>query len=367
MMGTSTTIEWCDATFNAWEGCEKVSPGCANCYAEAQNHRWGKDNWGTGKPRRHTSAANWRKPVAWDKAAAAGLFVRCDKCGKASVGRRATVTGLLLCGEAACRSVAVEPIARPKVFCLSIGDWLDDAVPVEWLGDLLEVVYATPHLDWLLLTKRPENWLARMEAVVEFAASRLTDEQADLCPPPWALAVQGWYLDDEPPENVWIGTTVEDQRRADERIPRLLDIPAKVHFLSCEPLLESVDFHPQDDDGGRETTSWLDYGCTEDRIDWVIVGGESGPGARPFDLAWARSVVQQCQAACVPVFVKQLGSHAVSATKADHTGRLAVAPTGAAPIAPVPWRLWLEDRKGGDMESWPDDMRVRRFPKAVPS
>lgn len=120
-MGSTTKISWCDSTFNPWIGCTKISPACANCYAADMMHRWGKDLWGPGKPRQRTSAANWRQPLKWEAEAAR--------------------TGI-----------------RRKVFCGSLCDCLDPEVPIEWLADLLGLIFRTPHLDWLLLTKRPEMW-----------------------------------------------------------------------------------------------------------------------------------------------------------------------------------------------------------------
>src|SRR5438309_1214907 len=117
-MGENTSIAWCNHTFNPWEGCTKVSAGCAHCYAETRNHRFGADNWGKGKPRRRTSDANWKLPYKWNAQA--------EKHG-----------------------------TRLRVFCASLADWLDDEVPVEWLANLLKLIHQTPNLEWLMLTKRP--------------------------------------------------------------------------------------------------------------------------------------------------------------------------------------------------------------------
>lgn len=189
------------------------------------------------------------------------------------------------------------------------------------------LIAETPHLDWLLLTKRPEN------------ADRLwTDAQtaawngADSLGPTW-------------PTNIWLGTTVEDQRRADERILHLLRVPAAVRFLSCEPLLEDVDlesaFAVCDANGEMSGPRCKPDGSPS--IDWVIVGGESGHHARPFDVARARSIVAQCREAGVAPFVKQLGAH---------------------PVADG-FEQRLKDKKGGDMSEWPADLRVREFPASA--
>ena len=204
-------------TFNPWIGCTKVSPGCEHCYAESWDRRFGGDHWGKGKPRRRTSEANWRKPLKWNKAAAC----MCAQAMFGNVGHHND------CPQAAGN--------RPRVFCASLADWLDPEVPIEWLADLLVLIQSTPNITWMMLTKRPEMWRSRME---------------------WALTLLGefnglhwghfewmrrWMYKNDPPPNVWIGTTVEDQKRADERVPHLLRIPARVRFLSAEPLLGPID------------------------------------------------------------------------------------------------------------------------------
>lgn len=269
----NTKIEWATHTFNPWIGCTKVSPGCAHCYAEGWAKRSGQVAWGPGQPRRRTKPANWTQPRQWNAAA-------------------------MLAGS------------RPRVFCASLADWLDDAVPVEWLADLLQLVHATPHLDWLLLTKRPGNFEARVGRLIDafLSLGALGNFTGD------GVKLAHWFADwrrGKAPANVWIGTTVEDQTRADERIPQLLAIPARVRFLSCEPLLGHVEL---------DRFFW-DYGIDRmwprksDRdIDWVICGGESGPGARPMDPEWARSLRDQCTAANVPFHFKQWGGvHKASA------------------------------------------------------
>lgn len=269
-MAKNSKIEWTDHTFNPWVGCTKVSPGCANCYAEARDQRFtGGKHWGKGAPRRRTSAANWKQPIKWDREA-----------------RRKEVTApiVMVGGGDGNTQVSTEKVIpqRPRVFCASLADWLDDEVPIEWLADLLKIIHDTPNLDWLLLTKRPQNWLKRMVRVADVLEPRVCDS-----------FLKGWLLQaDIPPfvpHNVWIGTTVEDQQRADERIPALLKIPARVRFLSCEPLLSTLNLQLSTD------------------IHWVICGGESGTGARPMHPDWARSLRDQCQAAGVGFFFKQWG------------------------------------------------------------
>jgi protein gp37 len=259
-MGENSNIEWCDHTFNPWRGCTKVSPGCAHCYAETLSHRNPAvlGEWGPGKPRVLASDEMWRQPLKWNAAAAR------EKKG-----------------------------TRPRVFCASLADWLDDEVPIEWLARMLNLIRLTPNLDWLLLTKRPQNWKKRVTACYMDIA--LGDMEFDNWCFDWTGQEPSETLNAVapiPPANVWIGTTVEDQQRAKERIPHLLDIPAKVRFLSCEPLLQDVNL-----------------GGLQDGIHWLICGGESGPQARPMHPYWARRLRDQCASAGVPFFFKQWGNH----------------------------------------------------------
>lgn len=255
-------IEWTNHTFNPWVGCEKVSPGCANCYAEADmDKRRGFVRWGKGQPRRRTSESNWKEPLKWNNEA----------------------RGLK---------------ERPRVFCASLADVFDLAVPDKWQDDLANLISRTPFLDWMLLTKRPENF-KRWEKLVTFS-------------------------------NVWLGVSVEDQKRADERIPLLQMAPAKVRFLSIEPLLENIDIRKYlphwacQSCGEKVFSHGLDLenqlctpGCrskwaienghpTTGQIGLVIVGGESGTKKRPFNVDWARSLREQCKAVGTPFFMKQI-------------------------------------------------------------
>lgn len=249
-MGEQTGIEWCDHTFNPWMGCTKVSAGCANCYAEREmDHRHGRVKWGDAGTRVRTSASYWRQPYSWAKAAsAAGI--------------------------------------RRRVFCASLADVFEDRPElVQWRRELFALIAATPELDWLLLTKRPENVMRHVRQIQGDAAA-----QQD----PLAVALYDWARGKQAPPNVWIGTSVEDQTTAETRVPCLVKIPATVRFLSCEPLLGPVD-----------VTGICDQVCGA--IDWVIVGGESGPKARPTHPKWARDLRDQCAAAGVPFFFKQWG------------------------------------------------------------
>lgn len=280
----NSKIEWTTHTFNPVIGCTKVSPGCANCYAAAQDRRWGNDSWGPGKPRRRTSANYWRQPRAWDN-------------------------------QAEVENPFNAATHRPRVFCGSLCDWLDEEIPVELLADLLDLIRRAPNLDWLLLSKRPQNWHDQITQALNFADAQLQKkiddgvlsydeamESEDRAFTNWLASWLGMG-NATPPANVWIGTSVEDQPRADERIPHLLRIPARVRFLSCEPLLGEVEIADLGDqcDGG--------YVLGSSPIHWVICGGESGPKARPMQLDWARSLRDQCAAAGVAFFFKQWGEH----------------------------------------------------------
>jgi protein gp37 len=221
-MGENSKIEWTDHTFNPWIGCQKVSPGCDHCYAEAMmDHRYHKVEWGPHGERKRTSAANWAKPRQWAKEARRGG-------------------------------------SRPRVFCASLADVFDNQVPGEWRSDLYDLIAATPELDWLLLTKRPQN-LARM-----FPTG------------PWV--------------NIWLGTTCEDQDRYHERWSILSRVPhVPVRFISYEPALGPM----------------VPY-VNEPRPDWIICGGESGPHARMMDPQWARGMRDACSDFGIAFFMKQM-------------------------------------------------------------
>jgi protein gp37 len=294
-MGLSR-IEWTDYTFNPWIGCTKVDELCAHCYAESSDklRKWTPEGWGKGKPRKRTSPANWRLPLRWDAEAAAHPHAKCNVCGK-------IVESPVACPWCVCGGDFIDH--RPRVFCASLADWLDDdGVPIEWLADLLEVIFATPRLDWLLLTKRPENWRARLLAV---AAHR---EATGHGAAETFARVQLW-LRGTPPAHVWIGTSAGTQRGAKVRIPHALAIPAPVHFLSMEPLLEAVDLDHLALTPALEISAFRRTAFHGARalVDWVIVGGESGAKARPMHPAWARALRDQCARFGVPFFFKQWG------------------------------------------------------------
>lgn len=266
-MAENSKIEWTDHTFNPWIGCQAVSPGCDHCYAEALAKRTGRDF----ATRTRTSEANWKLPLKWDRQAKAE-------------GRRF------------------------RVFCASMADVFDNQAPDEWRADLFALIQATPHLDWLLLTKRIGN-----------VASML---------PPAALQPMSPH---HPYPNIRIGATITSQPEADRDVCKLLQLPLP-NFLSMEPLLGAVDLTELQPPG--ELRMWVDalrgtassLGGTGPlhhirRVDWVIVGGESGHGARPMHPNWARSLRDQCAAAGVPFLFKQWGEWEPLHTLERYQGR----------------------------------------------
>lgn len=315
----NSKIEWCDHTFNPWIGCSKVSPGCANCYAEAQDRRWGNDSFGPGKERRRTSREYWLKPLKWAREARAK---QCRWQHERDVmtrnGVEATPPGYLE------RKDAEKPV-RPRVFCASLADVFDPEVPRTLRGDLLNLIRMTPELDWLLLTKRPELVMAQLSDCCD-----LLRDTSDGLPSSddWSQTydwLESWINHRIAPENIWLGTTVENQAMADKRVPELLQIPARVRFLSCEPLLGPVMLTtgckiPPDedgpwrigymvgaDDGQSKLAVTRAEALARSGIHWVIAGGESGPGARPMHPGWVRSLRDQCKAAEVAFMFKQWG------------------------------------------------------------
>lgn len=329
-MPTKTNIEWTDYSANliryrdrttgrdVW-ACVKHSPGCKNCYAESLALRFGK-----GGP--FTRAAMEKVEPYFD-VEAANAILRSRK------------------------------LAGQRVFIGDMTDVFGDWIPDELLTRLFTVFALRQDVTFQVLTKRPERmrtylaWLGRSTKVLQSVAREMG----------WSLGfggpvIRGRSLMPWPLPNVWLGTSVEDQQRADERIPELLQVPAKVRFLSVEPLLGPVDLSLWLSHSPERAAERRAKGGSYERefIDWVIVGGESGGGARPCQVEWMRSIVAQCQAAGVPCFVKQLG--AVSMERMEYESYL-----GDERIAHR--RIPMADRKGGDMANWPEDLRVRQFPE----
>lgn len=338
-MAEKTKIEWCDATVNVWQGCVKIAPECEHCYAEADVSRWGFEVWGKLKPR--LLCSGWESKLR-------------------ALNRKAKRLGRKL-----------------KVFINSESDFFEDHRGVvidrnkrptklkvaELRARAFEVFAELDNLIILLVTKRPEN-VPAMWPTSTIVAS--TDRKQ--------VGTKGLF----PFENVWIGTTGGSQETAEKNVPTLLQCRglSPVLFLSAEPLLGPVELtHLRTDRldrnawidalGGVRRTHSSQNVCA--RLDWVIVGGESGPGSRLCNVEWIRSLVKQCRTANVPCFVKQLGAQVV-----EHRKRSAASvlfPMGVPADVQVTGflesnrTLSFKHRKGGDPEEWPDDLKyTREFP-----
>lgn len=303
-MGENTKIEWAHHSWNPWRGCTKVSAGCANCYAEKLSHRnpGVLGIWGDNGTRVIASESAWKEPLKWDQAAkAAGERHRvfCASLADVFEDWRGPIVDAK--GERLFSYVDVNASAIDG----SIGATLNNA-----RAKLFRLIRQTPNLDWLLLTKRPENITSIVRRVGDMFEPSSDDRKA----------ITRWMHYQDPPANLWLGTSVENQATADERIPHLLKVPAAVRFLSMEPLLGLVDLTMMPIRGQKDTwldclrgtfgtrSSWNDMGRR--RVGWVIAGGESGPGARPMDPRWARDLRDQCVSAGVPFHFKQWGEWA---------------------------------------------------------
>lgn len=350
-----TSIQWCDLVWNCVRGCSMVSSGCTRCYAMNIAARF------SGSDQPFAGYAEFR--IIGDK-------------------REAHWTGKVNLVE----EKLLEPLSRrkwaskfaekhgrkPRCFVNSMSDLFHEKLPDESIDRVFAVMAICQEIDFLVLTKRA----ARMEKWF------------------WAHSLPGWSKE-WPLANVWLGVSVEDQKRANERIPHLLRTPVAVRFISAEPLLGSVNLASiivkHEDyrwkDCCRNVLTGEFYNCpfdtndglqrgmmtvtTEPKLDWVIVGGESGPGARPFDIAWARSIRDQCKAAGVACYVNQLGSNpqeiAYPQFVTDHEAEnwMAADWTRIWENSANHWRRYirLKDNKGGDVAEWPEDLRIREVPR----
>ena len=337
-MGDSTKIQWTESTWNPVRGCSVVSPGCENCYAMGVAARFS----GEGQPY--------------------------EGLAKFSPSRRLPQwTGKV--------RLVPEHLADPlrwtkprRIFVNSMSDLFHEGLTNEEIAAVFGVMSACPQHTFQILTKRAKRMREWFEWVRATSLNHDSDaiadaffewQQRDVLPS--AFLQPTWPL-----PNVWIGVSAEDQTRADERIPDLLRTPAAVRFVSYEPALGPINFQrvgPINALRGRrvDATSGESEACTS--LDWIIVGGESGPRARPFDVDWARSVVLQCKSAGVACFVKQLGANPYADPQPTgnfrtHNGKRQFE-VKVTPIA-------LKSRKGGDPAEWPADLRVRQFPEAHP-
>jgi protein gp37 len=321
--------------------CVMTSPGCANCYAQTLNGRFGTKLPFTQRSQEEVELFLDLKPME-----------------------------------------ALRRVRKPsRVFLCDMTDLFQEAVPDEWIDQLFEIMASMDQHTFQILTKRSRR-LLEYSKLSRFAYKF--------------------------PINLWIGVSVENQKYADERIPDLLRVPAAVRFLSVEPMLEPINLARWSEEGLEcSECSWtgseggdleqkvfegsdpedLEYVCPEcqapcahtpldellgSRIGWVICGGESGPHARPFDLAWARSLRDQCEAAGAPYFLKQCGSSpfdsdaalTVPGAQIKMSYEQAIEPENLDLLGQTldAMRVHFRDKKGGSMEEWPEDIRVRQFP-----
>lgn len=297
-MSAVTKIEWCDSTHNEWIGCTPVSPACEHCYAAISTPaRVLGVSWGPGAPRRRNSDATRRLPLRWNRE----RFHECSVCGWRGSAKFA---------DPVCCDTPAKP-ARRRVFGDSLNDWLDNEVPAEWLRDYLDLIRLTPNLDWLLLSKRIGNWRGRLQAA-----------RATISGCGESIALGDWidsWLNGIPPANVRVGSTICNQAEADRDISKLLRVPAAARFLSIEPMLGPINFRwkPYSHQAlGLTDREYLErYGAVSHlesllKIDEVIVGGESGPRARPMHPDWPRTLRDQCAEAGVAFTFKQWGEWA---------------------------------------------------------
>lgn len=271
-------IEWTGQTWNPITGCSRISEGCRHCYAERMTKRL----------------------AAMGQVKYQGLL---NDNGR--------FNGTLRFDEAALEI----PLKRKKStvwFVNSMSDLFHDGVQVAWLSLIWQIMTETPQHTYQILTKRAGNMASRINAL---------------------SAIFGVL------PNVWLGVSVEDQRAADERIPYLLQTPAAVRFLSCEPLLGPVDLAEAMGDTAWKRTCGLLVNKNERNyrpLHWVIAGGESGPGTRPMHPDWARSLRDQCQAANVPFFFKQWGEYGPTPLRtSQHSYQFAPDPAGHSNYADV--------------------------------
>jgi protein gp37 len=317
-MGQASEIEWTDATWNPTVGCKMVSPGCARCYAQTMSHRLA----GMARADIKTGKNPGRKRNYLDVMRADGKFDGTVRFVPEALGDPLTWR------------------TPRRVFVNSMSDLFHEGMPFPYIDQVWDVMRRCPQHTFQVLTKRPERMAAYFADVDRTARAEHGDGIR--------------YI---PLPNVWLGTSVEDQQRADERIPHLLRCPAAVRFLSCEPLLGPVNLKPWLWQRVVETYHGDPDGVEIRRreLHWAISGGESGPGARPCNVEWVRSIVGQCKAAGVACFVKQLGAN-VEATGGDVPGMTAAGES---------IRVRLADKKGGEPEEWPEDLRVRDMPAAI--
>lgn len=334
-MGDKTGIQWTDSTWNPIVGCSVVSPGCTNCYAMKMAARIEK-----------MAGTEYREELG--KSICPSHYAdltRPSKSGPVWTGKIARAPD----------NTFTAPLRwkRPRrIFVNSMGDLFHEDIPDEWVDRVFAVMALAPQHTFQCLTKRSARMRAYMSADRRHAIFNAAVDQAEPHQP---------FAYDWPLTNCWLGVSAEDQRRADERVPDLLATPAAVRFVSAEPLLSEINFRricigapsPFESPANLEIKAvqfTVDALVGAKSLGWrgldqIIVGGESGPNARPMHVTWARSIVAQCGSARIGCFVKQLG---------------------ADPVWEDGVLLNLRDHKGGDMAEWPEDLRVRELPGSSP-
>lgn len=318
-MSSQSDIEWTDTTWNPVAGCAKVSAGCKHCYAETMAARHALMSAAQGRtspylPVVDAERRRWR-----------GNFV--------------TLPERL-----------ADPLSwrKPRrVFVNSMSDLFGEGVPFEYIAAVFGLMAATPRHTYQVLTKRPARMVEFFEHTERFSLGPLAycrmraNPYVEEAPGPWPLP------------NVWLGVSAEDQATADERIPLLLQVPAAVRFISAEPLLGPIELHHEWLVGRILAGGAAIPAARAPALDWIIVGGESGPGARRCDLTWLRDVVRSCSAAGVDCFVKQVGAHPTLDGIARGQARGTFVGDTLARIT---------NRKGADPSEWPEYLRIREWP-----
>jgi len=350
---SDSKIEWTNKVWNPLRGCSKVSEGCRNCYAMRQAHRQS----GPGKAYEELTRNVPGKGPQW-------------------TGKVRTVPELL--------GAPLRWTKPSRIFVNSMSDLFHPDVPFEFVDMVFCVMALATWHDFQILTKRPERM--REYITREGALDGVIDARTNPAFPagPWRDCVLNLSW---PPSNVWPGTSVEDQETADARINELIQIPAWTTWLSIEPILGPIDLSAW---LGFQAYDGVDDGIPWTCFEWVVVGGESGPGARSTDVAWIRDVVRQCKRSETPVFVKQLGAdvrdrndvgfyadeevYTETGEWTNPTGwpsrsseRVEFNPNGwREDYQGAPVRIHLDNRKGGDPSEWPEDLRVREYPEPYP-
>ena len=301
---TSNPLQYRDADGNVVWGCIHKSTGCEHCYAEALAKRYGRGESFTAEHMKKMTPFLDEKELH--------------------------------------RMLTYKPASGKMCFVGDMTDIFGEWVPFELLDKLFAVFALRPDVIWQILTKRPE----RMREYMTLLSKSIQPLERHAREVGYTFAFNKISLLPWPIPNVWLGVSCEDQKTADERIPKLLQTPAAVRFVSYEPALAPADFLKWLREPCRDTAT---HTCNNSihresgaRINWLIIGGESGPGARPADRRWFYDALKQCKEAGVPAFCKQLGTQ----SHIDNNGSF----------------LPLKDRKGGDWSEWPEDLRVREFP-----